>query len=137
MQPALTINHPTSAELMRQGKVTATFKQAPYSMNVIFYDEKTTPDIAKANFDTSDYQKIDLLLYSDGCNRCNQERKQLKAKVKQLDEQDDLVVLINSNQNVQSLRKYFEIPKDYQYPTLLTYRKDDNGEIILENQRIL
>lgn len=137
IQPAVTTNHPTSAELMRQGKVTSTLKQASYSMNVIFYDEKSTPDIAKANFDTSDYPKIDLLLYSDGCNRCNQERKQLRDKVKQLDKQNDLVVLINSDQNIQPLKKYFEIPKEYQYPTLLTYYKDNDGEMILENQRIL
>lgn len=127
----------SSTELMRQGNVTKEFKNANFSSNVIFYDAKTTPDIAKADFDTSVYRKIDFLLYSDACPRCNEEKAKLKKNIADLDKKGDLIVLINDNQNIKPLRKHFKFPKDYRFPTLLQFEKDNDGKIILVNQRIL
>ena len=128
---------PTSEELMRQGKVTATFKQASYPNNVIFYDAKATPDIAKADFDISEYQHIDLLMYSDGCPICNKERYHLKDKVNMIAKKGNLVILINENQNIKPLRKYFKFPQHYRFPTLFEFEKDNMGKIILKNQKLL
>lgn len=128
---------PSSEELMRQGKVTAAFKQASYPNNVIFYDAKATPDIAKADFDTSEYQRIDLLMYSDGCPVCNQERYHLKNKVGTIAKKGNLVILINENQNIKPLRKYFKFPEHYRFPTLFEFEKDNMGKIILKSQKLL
>lgn len=126
--------HGLSESLMHKGEVTKTFKQANLPNSVIFYDEKTTPDIALNDFDVSEYHQIDLLMYSDGCERCNNNKTELVKGVKRLIKKRDLVILINSNQNLKPLRKHFKFPKDYTYPTVFSFDKNEDGEIRLVNQ---
>lgn len=123
-----------SESLMRQGEVTKAFKAADFPSSVIFYDEKTTPDIALNDFDVSEYRQIDLLMYSDGCERCNRNKQGLVKNVKHLIKKKDLVILINSDQNLKPLRKHFKFPKDYMYPTVFSFNKNEDSEIRLVNQ---
>lgn len=123
--------HHLSENLMQKGAVTAAFKAANYPSNVVFYDPKTTPDVALANFDTSEYQQIDLVMYSDGCQTCNKKRNTLVRQVAALAKKHHLIILINSNQNLKPLRKSFDFPDYYDYPSLLSFTKNNNGKIVL------
>ena len=123
-----------SSSLMHKAAVTKAFKQANLGSNVLFYDAKTTPDIALTTFDTSEYNQIDLLMYSDGCKTCNHMKSQLVKDVKGLVRKHDLVILINSDDKLEPMRKHFPIPRDYKYPTLFSFSKDHNGKMVLTSQ---
>lgn len=123
--------HHLSADLMRKGQVTQTFKAAHFTSDVTFYDPKTTPDVAQANFDTGEYQAIDLLMYSDGCKTCNHKRQELVRDVKHLVQRKHLVILVNSNQNLKPLRKKFRFPYDYSFPTVFSFTKNQDGDLFL------
>ena len=126
--------HHLSADLMRQGKVTQAFKDAHFTNDVVFYDPKTTPDIAKANFDTDEYQAIDLLMYSDGCKTCNHKKATLVKDVKHLVQKKHLVILVNSNQNLKPLRAKFKFPTDYSFPTVFSFTKNSDGDLFLSDK---
>lgn len=126
--------HHLSADLMRQGKVTQAFKNAHFTSDVVFYDPKTTPDIAKANFDTDEYQAIDLLMYSDGCKTCNHKKETLVKNVKRLVQKKHLVILINSDQNLKPLRAKFKFPADYNFPTVFSFTKNSDGDLFLSDK---
>lgn len=130
-------NSGLSPSLMEKGAVTKTFKQANFSSNVIFYDPKTTPDVALANFDTSEYRQIDLLMYSDGCETCNKKKDILVKDIKYLLKKHDLIILINSDQDLKPMKKKFKFNNNYHYPTLLSFKKNDDGKLDLVNQLYL
>lgn len=123
--------HHLSKTLEAQHMVSKTIadQKLHYANNVVIYNNKTNIKeiIESAKSNILDKPDITILLYSDGCRRCNTHKMYLAQWALSHSDKRHVMITVNDNTDIKKLQKYFVIPDWYHYPTALTYN-DLNGE---------
>lgn len=68
--------------------------------------------------------QVAILMYSDGCPDCKSHVKQIADYSKKLSAKGYTVIAVNdgrSDENLASIRKYFYVPDDFQYPSAFLF----------------
>lgn len=112
------------------------------NLNVRFYNENSDYQLAAAQLRSDNLDTITFLMYSDSCSICNHNIKKEQKLIKRLANKRNLVIAINDARNVKNIRKYFELPEYFHYPSLFTYTNrtendDPNGKLIISTQELL
>lgn len=98
-------------------------------LNVKFYDPNQPLDFKAltARLHSGQYSQISLLSYYDGCPRCNREKDKIAGWLSLLAKDDAPVIAVNKSRDVKELRKHFELPSYYHYPSIFSYNSGDNN----------
>ena len=117
--------HHLSKTLEAQHMVTKAIanQKLHYADNVVIYDNTTDLKgmIESAKSNVLDKPDITILLYSDGCKRCNRHKMYLAQWAVNHSSKKHVVITVNDDTDIKRLQKYFVIPDWYHYPTALTY----------------
>ena len=109
---------PADLRIYKKHKVTKALAQVTNEegLNVKFIDENSKVD----------YNVIVLYIYSDACPRCLRHIPDEQNRLGELATKKQLVLAINRGRNIPDLKKYFQLPKMYHYPTYFVYNNNQN-----------
>lgn len=132
-------------ELQKKHKVTKALKKTVTDdqLNVMFYDRTTVNNLdldqIKEQLKVKQLDSVTLLMYSDGCPRCNKEIPKLNRYLIKNSTDSNLIICINASRGIQSLYHKFQIPADFHYPSIFTYRQDmtSDGRLKLIDRQFL
>lgn len=132
-------------ELEKKHAITKTLENAAKvkNANVRFYDKDnlSTLDFKMLTnkLATGELSTVSLFMYSDGCPRCYAERKQLAKFVCKSGNKSNLILAVNKERGNKFLKKHFQLPSYYHYPSLFTYTDDstEDGKLILVKNQFL
>lgn len=132
-------------KLYKEKKVTKALLYATKKnhLNVKFYDENNINsldyDLLKNKIKTNELKTISILMYSDGCPRCNKEKEQLAKYITKHSNGSNLILAINRLRGNNRLENEFQLPKYYHYPSHFIYTDDfdDNGKFVLIASKFL
>lgn len=126
VQNARTPKHHLSPRLEAMHLVTKTIQNAKSNHygNVIIYDKQTNLKsiIASRKSMPFDNPDITLVMYSDGCKRCNKHKQELANWIVNHSNSKHIVIAVNDETNIKKLQKYFVLPDFYHYPSAYTYK---------------
>lgn len=130
--------HTPIASLERKQLVTKQFKSLSASNKNIKVYNGTQSQLhnISVELDTGVYDRVLLLIYSDGCPNCNRHINQLSDYAQKHATGKTLVLAANNGRNTQvfdKLSKVFYLPEYFAYPTVFTY---DGQKVKTKKQQI-
>lgn len=121
---------PADLRIYKKHKVTKALAQVTNDegLNVKFIDENSKVDynVIRTQLETGIYDSIVLYIYSDACPRCLRHIPDEQNRLGELATKKQLVLAVNRGRNIPELKKYFQLPKMYHYPTYFVYNNNQD-----------
>ena len=99
-------------------------------LNVKFADLSHPIDykLIRTQLQTGVYDSVVLYMYSDACPRCIKHVSQEQKLMKKLSTSKQLVIAVNRGRTDDSIRKHFQLPKLFHYPSYFVYNSDQSND---------